>query len=70
MSKSIKVHDETYAMLREMAEKHGRKITKEFDLIVLAKYGPVRKIISETLAQQFNREQAGTVSDEERIERR
>lgn len=59
MNKSIKVHEETYDMLREMAEKHGRKITKELDIIIQAKYAP-RKFapVSES------------ISDEESVERR
>lgn len=57
---SIKVHDDTYLMLQDMASKAGRTIVKTFDMIVLAEYLRVQRgsgnSLPETLAQQFETE--------------
>ena len=35
---SIKVHEDSYLMLQEMANEQKRKITAVFDMLVLAEY--------------------------------
>jgi hypothetical protein len=35
---SIKVHEDTYLMLQEMASEQGRKMVKVVEMLVLAEY--------------------------------
>jgi len=37
-SKTIRIFDDTYLMLAEIAEEHGWKINKAVEIIVLAEY--------------------------------